>query len=230
MKFLNDLQFQKNFLKQHRSYLKRGVYFLHGNLRTYISNEHKSNNWFPTVTYSIKTIIKVLIARVFYSVVVCSSKSEFGAQAVYFSNSHDTFNRDAKFFNYQEKVIKTVCPNKQRYDLYMNNRAYFEKYFPMVDLLLSDEKHLTFNEKMITKKSVSNNEWESVFRTIFNIYSSYYKIADIDKTSTVYHCTRFSSYGTERKDFSIVLYRQHGDLSSDNFIYDINGNIFFIDY
>lgn len=41
MKFISDLQFQKNFLKQHKAYLKKGVYVPHDNLRTYILKGYK---------------------------------------------------------------------------------------------------------------------------------------------------------------------------------------------
>ena len=230
MKFLSDLQFQKNFLKQHKAYLKKGVYVPHDNLRTYILKGYKLNDWFPNSKHNLKNMIKILIARIFYSVRIRDNGTEFSAQAVYFSTVPQVYNRDAKFFNYEEKKIRTICPNKVRYDLYMHNRGYFVKYFPMVDLLMSDDERFVFEERMIDNRGVADGEWETVFRSIFDIYSAYYKTNGIDKIKTDYHCTNIPNYVPGCISFSTVLYRQHGDLSSDNFMYDADKRLFFIDY
>ncbi len=230
MKFLSDLQFQKKFLKQHKECLKKGVYVLHDNLRTYILKENIKDNWFPTSKHSLKNLIKILIARIFYSVKIRENGTEFSAQAVYFSTVPQIYNRDAKFFNYEEKKIRTFCPNKVRYDLYMRNRGYFVNYFPMVDLLLADDEGLVFEERMIDNRGVAEDEWETVFRTLFDIYSAYYKTNGIDKIKTDYRCANISDSVQGCDLFSTVLYRQHGDLSSDNFMYDADKRLFFIDY
>lgn len=230
MKFLHNLKFQKDFLKQNQACLKKGTYVLHGNLRTYVLNKHMKGNWFPTEKQSLKHMIKVLIARIFYSVRVPKDGDKFSAQAVYFSTVPQIYNRDAKFFDYEAKKVRTICQNKIRYDLYMRNRVYFEQYFPMVQLLLADDERFVFEERMIDNKGVADGEWETVFRRIFDIYSAYYKTNGIDKIKTDYHCTNISNSVTSGISFSTVLYRQHGDLSSDNFMYDADKRLFFIDY
>ena len=230
MKFLNDLRFQKDFLKRNKSYLKKGVFVLHENLRTYVLKERKKDTWFPGTKRTLKSKIKSSVARLFYSVQVRKSGDDFSAQAVYFSTVPHVYNRDAKFFDYEGKRVRTVCQNKVRYDLYMRNRTYFEKYFPMVDLLSADEERLVFEERLIDKISVPKDAWESVFRTIFDTYSTYYQLSEIDKTRVAYRCAQISESAAEAPEFTTTLFRQHGDLSSDNFIYDKNGKVFFIDY
>lgn len=227
MKFLDDLKFQKNFLIKHKAYLQKGVYVLHENLRTYILKEYMEKDWFPKAESTLKNRIKIFIAHSLFSVRVGKNQNDFSAQAVYFSTIQQAYNRDAKFFDYKGRKVRTVCQNKIRYDLYMRNRKYFEKYFPMVNLLSADEDSLIFEEKLIDKKSIADGQWETVFRKLFDIYSKYYKISEIDKTDSVH---RFTHFPVEKNDRNVTLYRQHGDLSSDNFIYDKNGDIFIIDY
>ena len=231
MKFLNDLRFQKNLLLQNKSCLNKGTYILHNNLRTYLQLGHSASKWFPSAKITLKNIVKILIARIFYSIRINKNGKQFSAQAVYFSNELQTCNRDIKFFDYEKQIIKTICPNRSRYDSYMRNRSYFGDYFPLVDLLATDEEELAFVEKMITKSSISDEEWESVFQKLFSIYSAYYNKKEIDaKHNVTYLCTNFSRGKIEKNYFVTSFYRQHGDLSSDNFIYDTNGNVYIIDY
>lgn len=230
MKFLSDLQFQKNFLKQHKAYLKKGVYVLHDNLRTYILKGYKLDDWLPNSKHSLKNMIKILIARIFYSVRIRDNGTEFSAQAVYFANTPDHSNRDAKFFDYESKRLRTICPNKARFDTYIHNWQYFKNYFPLPDLLFADEEHYVFDEKMIEKRSVPDSEWQTVFQTIFDIYSAYFNTPGIDTKNVVYKCVYMKNEKNEHSNQSITLYRQHGDLSADNFIYDADGKVFFIDY
>lgn len=175
-------------------------------------------------------MIKILIARIFYSVIAAENGTEFSAQAVYFANTPDHSNRDAKFFDYENKTVRTLCPNKVRYDTYIHNWEYFKNYFPLVNLLSADEEHFVFDEKMIEKRSVPDREWETVFLTIFGIYSAYFHTPGVDKKDVVYKCSYMPNCDNENSKFSITLYRQHGDLSADNFIYDKDGKLFFIDY
>ena len=231
MKFLKDLRFQKNLLKKNKTCLKKGTYILHNNLRTYLLRGYSANSWFPNAKYTLKNIAKLLIARFFYSITTRKNGTQFSAQAIYFSNELQSSNRDIKFFDYEKKRVRTVCPNRLRYDSYMRNRSYFGKYFPLVDLLVTDEENLAFEERIIIKNDVSDSEWEPVLRKLFSIYSEYYKKKDIDKKQCVaYHCTHLSLYKIDRNEYLTTFYRQHGDLSPDNFIYSASGSVYFIDY
>ena len=230
MKFFDDMRFQKEYLEKHRSYLKKGKYVLCGNLRAYTLKELQKGNWFPSEKSSLENRVKVWIARAFYSVRVRQDGSEFCAQAVYFSNMPKVYNRDAKFFDYEHKKILTVCPHEKRYEMYMRHRSWFEPYFPMVDLLAADPERFVFEERIVDKKKVAKDEWESVFHTLFEIYSKYYPAPGILQKAEDYPCAHFSDLAFGRQTFSTVLYMQHGDLSSDNFIYDTSGSIYIIDY
>ena len=132
----------------HKAYLKKGVYVPHDNLRTYILKGYKLDDWLPNSKHSLKNMIKILIARIFYSVRIRDNGTEFSAQAVYFANTPDHSNRDAKFFDYESKRLRTICPNKARFDTYIHNWQYFKNYFPLPDLLFADEEHFVFAEKM----------------------------------------------------------------------------------
>lgn len=231
MRYLSQMKFYKHFLEENKDYLKRGIYVPSSNLRTYTLPQYRQDNWFPSGKYTLKNIVKILIARAFYSVIVRKDGSKFSAQAIYFSNMPQQYNRDAKFFDFDKKRIRTVCPNQKRYDLYMRNRLYFEKYFPMVDLLFADDEHYIYEEKIIEKMRVPDSEWNTVFRYLLGIYSAYYETPGIDQMHVAYQYKHLSNHIDKKGGEQVItLYRQHGDLSSDNFIYDVNGKVYFIDY
>lgn len=232
MKFLSDLQFQKNFLKQHKAYLKKGVYVPHDNLRTYILKGYKLNDWLPKGKYTLKKLVKKLVAHTLYTVRVFENGNDFTSQAVYFANTPPSnhSNRDVKFFDYESKTVRTICPNKARFDKYIHNWQYFKNYFPLPDLLFADEEHFVFDERMIEKRSVPDREWIYVFQTIFDIYAAYFHTPGVDKKNVAYKCSYITNCDNEDCRFSVTLYRQHGDLSADNFIYDADGKVYFIDY
>lgn len=234
MKFFNNLKFQKQFLEYNKAYLKKGKYVLHGNMRTYLLKENWKNAKrysFPEEKYGFVGWIKRCIAHFFYSVKISKNGEKFNGQAVYFSNLPDSFNRDAKIFDYDTKKICTICQNKKRYDLYIGNREYFEKYFNMPELLFRNDKRFIYEERLIEKHSIQGEFWKEIYHKLFGLYQQYFAAQDAEIKDDEY------SLSSELTDLNIstylktvYYYKQHGDLSPDNFIYEKSGKIYFIDF
>lgn len=229
MSFLRELKFQRDTLIKNKEYLNKGNYILHQNLRTYLlSGEIGKGASFPFGERGMKNVVKGLIARLFYSVKVKEDGNKFLAQAVYFSNLPDEFNRDIKFFDYRSQRILTVCQNEVRFQLYFKNRKYFEEYFQMPKLLWYNETERIFAEELIPKKRIPGPEWGNVLTGIFDCYLNYYRSVGADQISC--RPSDMLQPGLEKILSEIALYRQHGDLSSDNFIYSENRDVYFIDF
>lgn len=112
----------------------------------------------------------------------------------------------------------------------MKNRAYFELYFPMIELTYMDDEHFIFEEKMIKKRRVQDEDWESIFIRLFKNYHTYYQMQSCDWKECSYSCKHLQYSRFTDRETQIVLYRQHGDLSTDNLILTDKGDVYLIDF
>lgn len=225
---------QKRRLLQNADCLKKGVYVLHRNLRTYLhlGTRHTPVN-FPGGGYGMKPLLRYVIGLVFFSVYIPRDGEKFRADAIYFNTAPGPDYKDAKFFDYssEEKQVLTLTGNKKRYALYAQNRQRFEHRFPLPRLLFQDADAGIYAEEIVNGFDWRRNEETErrAYTALFGFYRRYYA----EQPTQAYLPTkeendRLPAALQISRPFQTVL--QHGDLSADNFRLTRDNELFFFDF
>lgn len=234
MRIFGYFSAQKRQLLANSDCLKKGLYYLHGNFRTYLYLGTRHNVIdFPEGSAGIKHAIKLLIGRIFYSVWIPKDGEKFQADAVYFANTGFLDDRDTKLFSYksEDKTVLTRSIDRQHYSMYMSNRAKASKNFPLPDLIYQDDALCMYAERIVGGISWREDEERArlVYLKLFGFYKNYYSFAKLCNylISENERCAQPSEIQEPDKCMTAL---HHGDLSSDNFKVQENHEIIFMDF